>query len=209
MLSPWYDGESIIFLLKGNRMKIKEIIVVEGKNDFIKVQQAVNADIIVTNGSAIEKEVIQRIQHAQSKRGVIVFTDPDYPGQRIRHIINDKVPGCKHAFLTQDQARAKHPQNKSLGIEHASIHDIQHALKNVQTWMVDDREVFTKDDLLRHQLIGYPQSKHKRKKLGNILNIGHTNGKQLLKRLNMFQITQKQFEQAMERVLQEVKDDES
>ena len=30
---------------------------------------------------------MRRIAHAQDKRGVIVFTDPDYPGQRIRAII--------------------------------------------------------------------------------------------------------------------------
>ncbi len=34
-------------------MKIKEIIVVEGKDDTTAVRQAVNADTIETNGSAI------------------------------------------------------------------------------------------------------------------------------------------------------------
>lgn len=42
--------------------------------------------------------VIEQVKLALQKRGVIIFTDPDYPGERIRKIISDKVPGCKHAF---------------------------------------------------------------------------------------------------------------
>src|SRR5690625_2527732 len=112
-------------------VKIKEIIVVEGRDDSTKVRQAVDADTIETNGSAINKDTLKQIEHAKNKRGVIIFTDPDYPGKRIRHIIDQHIPGCKHAFLTQEKARAKHSHNKSLGIEHASIEDIQQALSKV------------------------------------------------------------------------------
>ena len=71
-------------------MDIKEIIVVEGKDDTIAIKRAVNADTIETNGSAISEETLKRIAHAQKKRGVIVFTDPDYPGRRIRAIIEER-----------------------------------------------------------------------------------------------------------------------
>lgn len=37
---------------KDEKMKIKEIIVVEGKDDTAAVQRAVDADTIETNGSA-------------------------------------------------------------------------------------------------------------------------------------------------------------
>ena len=43
-------------------MKIKEIIVVEGKDDTTAIQQAVNADTIETNGSAINEEIIEKIE---------------------------------------------------------------------------------------------------------------------------------------------------
>ena len=58
-------------------MKIKEVIVVEGKDDTVAVKRAVEADTIETNGSAISEETLTKIAHAASKRGVIVFTDPD------------------------------------------------------------------------------------------------------------------------------------
>lgn len=180
--------------------------MVEGRADTAKLMRAVEADTIETNGSAVNKATLQQIQHAKDKRGVIIFTDPDYPGERIRHIVDQAVPGCKHAFITQDNARAKNPYNKSLGIEHASIQVIQQALADVYELTEMKASEIDKQDLLYHGLIGGANASTRRARLGEILQIGHTNGKQLLKRLAMFQITKEQFDQAMNELLQEEKD---
>ena len=37
-------------------------------------------------------------------RGVIVLTDPDFPGEKIRKIITEHVPDCKHAFIDKKSA---------------------------------------------------------------------------------------------------------
>ncbi|WP_047980708.1 ribonuclease M5 [Ornithinibacillus contaminans] len=184
-------------------MRIKEVIVVEGKDDTVKIKLAVDADTIETNGSAINQRTLEQIKHAKEKRGVIIFTDPDYPGERIRHIIDQAVPGCKHAFLTKDNARAKHPKNNSLGIEHASVEAIQRALADVYEVADIQQTDITKEDLIRHQLIGGAGASQKRERLGELLQIGHTNGKQLLKRLTVFQISKAQFEAAIEELEQE------
>lgn len=188
-------------------MRIKEVIVVEGRDDTAKVNQAVEADTIETNGSAINKEILKQIQHAKDKRGIIIFTDPDYPGERIRHIVDQAIPECKHAFLTRDNARAKNPNNKSLGIEHASIEAIQQALAKVYELAEMKESDISKQDLIDFGLIGGPRASKRRSRIGELLQIGHTNGKQLLKRLTMFQITNIQFEQAVKQLLQEEKDD--
>ncbi|MGY4793460.1 ribonuclease M5 [Lysinibacillus fusiformis] len=187
-------------------MQIKEIIVVEGKDDTTAIKRAVQADTIETNGSAISEETLKRIQHAQEKRGVIVFTDPDYPGRRIRAIIEERVQGVKHAFLPKAKTIAKN--GKGLGIEHAADDDIREALQHVYTPIHDvlNEEVITLEDLLTARLIGHPQSKQRRDRLGEILNIGATNGKQLHKRLKMFQITEEQFGAAIAQVDQEEND---
>lgn len=187
-------------------MKIKEVIVVEGRDDTAKITQAVDADTIETNGSAVNQSTLDQIQHAQHKRGVIIFTDPDYPGERIRRIIDKAVPGCKHAFLTQEDARAKHPHNKSLGIEHASPSAIKQALAAVYEIMGATNTEIDKEDLLSWGLIGDPGASRRRQRLGKLLHIGHTNGKQLLKRLSMFQITRKQLKEAVRQVQQEEAD---
>ncbi|WP_100011891.1 ribonuclease M5 [Lentibacillus sediminis] len=184
-------------------MKIKEIIVVEGRDDTAKIRQAVDADTIETNGSAVNEEILQQIRHAKEKRGVIIFTDPDYPGERIRHIVDQSVPGCKHAFLTRDKARAKHPRRKSLGIEHAAPEAIQEALSAVYELTDMEQSEITKEDLIAHGFIGSPSAARRRERLGELLQIGHTNGKQLLKRLSMFQISKTQFEDATRQLEQE------
>src|SRR5690625_1279116 len=183
-------------------MRVKEIIVVDGKSYTTKIKIVMDADTIETNGSAINDETLALIAHAKEKRGVIIFTDPDYPGERIRHIIDQAVPGCKHAFLTNEQARAKHPKNKSLGIEHASIQDIKQALSAVYQLTEEVESDISKEDLINYGLIGGLKAGKRRKRLGELLKIGHTNGKQLLKRLSMFNITKAQFEQAINQVIQ-------
>ncbi|WP_431808750.1 ribonuclease M5 [Lysinibacillus sphaericus] len=184
-------------------MQIQEVIVVEGKDDTTAIKRAVQADTIETNGSAISEETLKRIQHAQDKRGVIVFTDPDYPGRRIRAIIEQHVSGVKHAFLPKSKTIAKN--GKGLGIEHAADEDIREALSLVYT--PNNNESITDDitleDLMTARLIGHPLAKRRRDRLGEILNIGATNGKQLHKRLKMFQITEQQFGTAVAQVDQE------
>jgi ribonuclease M5 len=188
-------------------MKIKEVIVVEGRDDTTKIKHAVNADTIETNGSAINKYTLSQIKHAHEKRGIIIFTDPDYPGERIRQIINEHVPGCKHAFLTKDKARAKNPHNKSLGIEHASVEDIRQALKDVHELAEPMESEIGQEDIIQARLLGIPEARNRRERLGEILQIGHTNGKQLLKRLTLFQITKDQFDQAILKLDQEEEDE--
>lgn len=181
-------------------MKVKEIVVVEGKNDTLKIKLACNVDTIETNGSAVSKETIELIKHAQKKRGVIIFTDPDYPGQRIRNIINEAVPGCKHAFLSKEKAQAKSTK-KSLGIEHASIEDIRASLEEIYEVSQETVSDITKTDLLEWGLIGGKDSRDRRKRLGDELYIGYTNGKQLLNRLHMFHIEIDELNSAMEHIL--------
>ncbi|WP_046173299.1 ribonuclease M5 [Domibacillus indicus] len=182
-------------------MKIKEIIVVEGKDDTVKIKLAVDADTIETKGSAINDDIIEQIRHAQKTRGVIILTDPDYPGQRIRSLIADRVPGCRHAFLPKKEAIEKH--GRGVGIEHASVDSIRKALSDAQYMNEEAAEQITKEDLISAGLIGGPSAASRREALGQKLKIGYVNGKQLHKRLLMFQITQERFAEALAEVLEE------
>jgi ribonuclease M5 len=182
-------------------MKIKEIIVVEGKDDTVAIQRAVKADTIETNGSAINNETIGKIRLAQEKRGVIIFTDPDFPGEKIRKTVAEKVPGCKHAFIKKQDAFDK--KQKKVGVEHASIETIRMALQDARRELVDIMEEISFDELVSLGLIAGNKAKVRREKLGILLRIGYTNGKQLYKRLKMFQISKDQFDQAVNKVLQE------
>lgn len=176
---------------RGTFVEIKEIIVVEGKADTVAVKRATNADTIETNGSAINEETLIRIQHAEETRGVIVFTDPDYPGRRIRAIIEERIPSVKHAFLEKKKTIAKN--GKGLGIEHASDEDIRKALQAVYTVAEAPPVEIQLVDLMEARLVGHPDARRRRERLSELLHIGQVNGKGLKKRLEMFRITPEQL----------------
>jgi ribonuclease M5 len=186
-------------------MKIKEIIVVEGRDDTVAIQRAVDADTIETNGSAIGKQVIEQIKLARDRRGVIVLTDPDYPGERIRKIIAQKVPGCKHAFLPKKDALSK--RGDDLGVENASPEAIRLSLRDAQQEEEEWVEQVSLEELLALGLIGGKKARSRREHLGDLLKIGYTNGKQLYKRLIMFKIRAEEFSEALSIVLKEEKNE--
>lgn len=177
------------------------MIVVEGKDDTRAIQRALNADTIETNGSALSEDTIEKIKLAQGVRGVIIFTDPDYAGEKIRKTIVEHVPQCKHAFIPKELAKGK--QGQSLGVEHATPEVIRAALNGAQRMIEETEELITKNDLIRAGLIGGPKAKKRRERLGELLKIGYTNGKQLHKRLMHFQISKESFRAAFQIVLQE------
>lgn len=178
---------------------IKEVIVVEGKDDTINIKKALDVDTIETNGSAVSHETLAQIQELAAKRGVIIFTDPDFNGERIRKIVSEAVPTAKHAFIQRQDGVPKNAGG-SLGVEHASNEVILAALNNVYTATTATPQVITQHDLLQAHLIGGPQARKNRELLGMYLNIGYVNGKQLLKRLQMFQVTRADFEAAVARI---------
>lgn len=176
---------------------IKEIIVVEGRDDTTAIKRAVEADTIETGGSAISQEILERIKKAQEIRGVIVFTDPDYPGEKIRKTISDYVTGVKHAFITRQEASGKN----DIGVENASPIVIQKALNQAKTeWMEEQKELIPWERLIDEGLVAGEKAKQRRIELGETLGIGYTNAKQLYKRLKMFQITDEEFAKALKMI---------
>lgn len=175
---------------------IKEVIVVEGRDDYIAVKRAVDAEIIVTGGYALPKSAIERIKTASERKGIIIFTDPDYAGERIRKRISSMIKGCKHAFLPVESAI----RDGDIGIENASPEDIIDALSKARAENVDKREEFTIEDLMKNNLLGGADSGVRRDKIGRILGIGHANGKQFLSRLNNYNITREEFNSAVKKI---------
>ncbi|HET7615877.1 MAG TPA: DUF4093 domain-containing protein [Bacillales bacterium] len=88
-------------------------------------------------------------------------------------------------------------------MEHASPEVIRKALRNVKEEMSEEVELVSRADLVSAGLIGGDAAKERREKLGRILHIGYANGKQLHKRLTMFQITKDEFSEACRRIFQE------
>ncbi len=188
-----------------NKIKIHEVVVVEGKDDTANLRRFYEVDTYETKGSAITEEDLERIDRLNTLRGVIVFTDPDYNGERIRKIIMQAVPTAKHAFLNRGEAKPKSKtKGRSLGVEHASFEDLQKALSGL-LGSYDDNNQFdiTKCDVMRLGLLMGKDSRQRREFLGERLRMGYCNGKQLLKRLELFGITLAEVEEVMADYIQQ------
>lgn len=175
---------------------IKEVIVVEGRDDVIAVKRAVDAELIAVGGFGINSRVIDKIREAQKRQGVIVFTDPDFAGEKIRRIISKRVKNIKHAYISQKDGT----KNGDIGVENASPEIIRTALKNARCEEKDKRNEFNMDDMIFFGLTGNKKSKEKRDALGKELGIGYANTSQFLKRLNNYGITKDEFRRAINKI---------
>jgi ribonuclease M5 len=171
---------------------IKEVIVVEGKDDEAAVKNAVEAEIIVTHGYGIKKETFELIQKAYDRVGIIIFTDPDHAGEQIRERLTKAFPLARQAYLPRQEAT----KNDNIGIENGKAKDIILALEKVRTISQDKRNEFVHDDMINYGLIGEKDSKARREHLGKALGIGYGNGKVFFNRLNNYGVTRKEFLQA-------------
>lgn len=176
-----------------NCCMIKEIIVVEGKNDTRNLKQYFECDTIETGGSSCNEEVLELIEIAAKKRGIIVFTDPDSPGERIRNIVNNRVPGSKNAFLFAKDCRDKH----KVGIEHASKEVLENALIHCMTY-TDEKGELEMKDLIELGLSGSKDSDKLREQLGAYFYFGKCNAKTCLKRCNMLHLTREDLIRGIE-----------
>jgi ribonuclease M5 len=175
---------------------IKEVIVVEGKDDITAVKAALECELVSTNGFNYGKKLIKTLQSLQERRGLIILLDPDFEGERIRRDLAKQIPDAKHAYLAQSKAMKK----DNIGVENAKPQDIIDAINKARPVSIEAVKIFDKQDLVSFGLSGSESARARREKLGEILGIGYSNSKGLLNRLNNLGIQRQEFLKAMERI---------
>ncbi|MBS4803830.1 ribonuclease M5 [Clostridium sartagoforme] len=175
---------------------IKEVIVVEGRDDITAVKQAVDAEVIAVGGFGINAKVIDRIRDAQRRKGVIVLTDPDFAGEKIRSIISKRVKGIKHAYIAQEDGI----KGDDIGVENATPEVIIEALNRAKVSEEVIEEIYKSEDMFYFKLTGDINSKSRRLMLGKELGIGYGNANQMLTRLNKYSISKEEFITAIEKI---------
>lgn len=178
------------------KLKIKEAIVVEGRDDTIAVKRAVDGLTIETHGFGIRRETWQVIEKAYNEQGIIIFTDPDFSGEEIRRKLTAQFPDAKQAFLARTDATKK----GDIGIENAEPEAITEALKKAHCTAAEGEDLFTEADLFEAGLVGRADSRDRREAIGKILGIGYGNGKTLLNKLNKFSISRESFAEAVDKI---------
>lgn len=174
--------------------RIDDIIVVEGVHDVQKIQSIYDVDVLYTNGSAVSTEFIEQLQILNETRSIIVFTDPDFPGKKIRQTVMDALPNVKHAFIDKEKALGK----GKVGVEHASVEDIRYALSHVVSPATHTVDEIMWSDLICRDLIVGDYAKQKRTYIANKLHLGHVNTKQFYKHLLLFGVSLEHLDSIIE-----------
>lgn len=176
------------------KVKYPHVIVVEGKMDRDLLESFLDADIITTNGSEVSRETIEYVRALSKTRTVVVLTDPDAPGKRIRDILNSEVAGLFNAFIPKEKAIKKH----KVGVAESDKATIMDALNHLMLPETDSKSSnLTMNDLFELGLMGGDDSVSKRRTLENQLHIDQVNGKTLLKRLKALGLERKDLEEAL------------
>lgn len=119
-------------------IKIKQAVIVEGKYDKIKLSGIIDAPIIQTDGFGIfkDKELQLMIRKLAEKRGILVLTDSDSAGFKIRSFIGSTVEqkNIIHAYIPDifgKESRKTEPSKEGkIGVEGVSEEIIMRALEN-------------------------------------------------------------------------------
>lgn len=164
---------------------IKEAIIVEGTYDQIKLSGFIDGIIIKTNGFSIfnDKKKLETIRTLAEKTGIVILTDSDTAGFKIRNYIKQSIPEemVKHAYVPDIRGKEKRKNRASkeglLGVEGINESVIIKALKDsgceingISEQKEKSREI-TKTDLYLLGLSGGEDSSKKRIQLCSELGI--------------------------------------
>ena len=101
------------------KLKIDKLIVVEGKYDKIRLSNIVDAKIIETGGFSIfkNKDAKNTIKQLAKNNGVIILTDSDTAGYKIRVYLS-KILGAQNVVnVMPPQIKGKEKRKQSMSAE--------------------------------------------------------------------------------------------
>lgn len=164
-----------------SKIKIDGIVIVEGKTDTIKLKKLFDVETIETNGLHLSNKTINLIKEISKTRNIILFLDPDGPGEIIRKKILSNIDNCINIFISKKDINFLN--NKKIGVAEAYDEAIVKAFKNYVIFDKNNSSI-SWDEYLDLNL----DSREKRRKITDFYHISECNNKQLFKRLNMMNI---------------------
>lgn len=160
-------------------IKVKQAVIVEGKYDKIKLSSIIDGLIITTEGFNLfkNKEKLALIRELSQKQGVIILTDSDSAGFKIRSYIkgctkNGKITNIYIPDIFGKEKRKTAPSKEGkLGVEGIPSKILIEAFEKAGVTVSEEetpaekREEITRIMLYDDGFIGRDGSEEKRKKL--------------------------------------------
>lgn len=165
-------------------MRVREVIVVEGRYDVNTLKQAVEATVVETRGFGIfkDRERLELLRRLAEARGLIVLTDSDGAGFVIRNFLRGALPKgqVKHAYIPElmgkERRKSAPSREGKLGVEGMTREVIREALLRAGATLEDGadpspRAGLTKADFYRLGLSGGADSARRRSAVLRALNL--------------------------------------
>ena len=157
------------------KLTVAQAIIVEGKYDKIKLDSIIQGVILVTNGYRIFKdpEKMALIRYFAAHTGIIILTDSDRAGFRIRSYLKGSIPEGKitHVYIPDIFGKEKRKDKPSaegkLGVEGMERSVLEDAFRRagVLTETAPVRSGLTRLDLYELGLTGGRDSASRRRAL--------------------------------------------
>ena len=179
---------------------IKPAVIVEGKYDKIKLSGLLDTLIIETDGFRIfkNKARLQMIRRIAKERGIVILTDSDAAGFRIRSYLRGSVPegNIYEAYIPdifgKERRKAKPSAEGKLGVEGVPTEVLLEALRHAGVPLEEEEKLLnrsrpiTKTDLYTDGLSGGEGSRELRKAFLRSLGLpDHLSSNSLVQVLNV------------------------
>lgn len=145
---------------------VNEIIVVEGTNDASLITSLIDAEVVTLNGCELQN--IRYLKAASKFTNILLLTDPDAEGHRIREKFNSFISNVTNIEIDINKC-TKGTKN---GVAECENNEV---LRAISPYFADKR----RNEVTLEKIF----SKQERKTICNKLDIEEVNNKQFLKRM--------------------------
>lgn len=157
-------------------LHLEQAVIVEGKYDKIKLSSVVDAVIITTNGFSVikDKEKLEIIRFFAKNKGIIILTDSDSAGFKIRNFLKGAISDGKITnvyipdIFGKEKRKAAPSKEGKIGVEGIDTQILLEAFRKagvISNEADSERESVTKLDLFEAGLSGGNNSAEKRSEL--------------------------------------------
>jgi len=156
--------------MPGEKIKITQAVIVEGKYDKIKLESLIDAFILPTNGFSLftDSEMKGFIRELAKTRGIVVLTDSDTAGFKIRAYLSGMLPKEQVTnvyipdILGKEKRKRIHSAEGKLGVEGMDADVLRKAFGLagiIHTASQEKTNPITKLDLYEDGLVGLDNSR--------------------------------------------------
>lgn len=157
-------------------LHLEQAVIVEGKYDKIKLSSVIDAVIITTNGFSVikDKEKLEIIRFFARNKGIIILTDSDSAGFKIRNFLKGAISDGKITnvyipdILGKEKRKAAPSKEGKLGVEGIDTKILLEAFSKagvISAEADENKDPVTKLDLYEAGLTGGTNSAEKRSEL--------------------------------------------